>query len=717
MPNATTADESADAAKRPHAAKSGLNGASHPSEKAAGAEQKADGAGNHPADGTEKPSVEGETTANGGAEADGEAASAAAGGGGSGAESSAEAKGPTARVGAYGSSGGRLVYFRRDRSGKHEDEIPLTNFDGRITADLELDDGSGEAIRHFKLKVTMQGGRVVDLNVPAVDFAAMRWVDQRLGAKAIVYPTGFSQAPIALKELSVLDGLRSERAVAHLGYAKHGKGTVFVSTDAVLAPSAVDTTGLVLDLPSAAAGFALPPAPTGHDLADALDAAAALLDLGPLAITLPLFLFAHRAALPVAPPNYVLWLHGLTGTYKSAVGGVFQAFFGKGWSGTKLPGNFLSTTTSIENIVHVGKNVLITLDDAQSDDPKSRQDVLRVIGRLVRGVGNQTSRHRSTSDLRQRPARDPRGAVLVTSEQLPPGHSAAARLLLVHMTKGAIDVAKLTDAQRDAADGLLAAAMSAFISDTLGQDAGRVGRVADWFTKVAVHHRATAAGLLGSPSGAHARTPDIVADLLAAAEVVLGVYKRLGVALPFDLTLAGTVLADAGIAQAGELSTADPVTTFRGALGELLSTGKVRIADKGTGAQPQDVDGRMWGWVAGAAHTTPTIGYAEVERAFLLGETVDRVYLRPGLVWSAVRDFLTKRGIDLGMGERSLWRSLADSGLVARGADAATKTVWVAGAPLRVLDCSVEILDSSDEVTAEISVPVAAPPDLPSGIL
>ncbi len=78
-------------------------------------------------------------------------------------------------------------------------------------------------------------------------------------------------------------------------------------------------------------------------------------------------------------------------------------------------------------------------------------------GFVLRAVGNGAGRGRFKSDLSRHPTRDPRAAVIITSERLPPGGSgsAAARALTVHMKAGDIDKGKLSLAQQDGRDGVL----------------------------------------------------------------------------------------------------------------------------------------------------------------------------------------------------------------------------------------------------------------------
>ena len=583
-------------------------------------------------------------------------------------------------------------------------DSPLANFTAWITADALLDDGSGEQVRHYRLRVETQDGRIREISVPAADFGSPKWVDLKLGAGARVIPgAGYAFLPDAIKALSAVNGVPEERSVAHLGYTTHSGGSVFVSADAVICGPAVDASNLLLDLADAAKGFSLPEPPTGTALRAALAASARVLDMGPLETMLPLWLAAYRPALPVPPPAYALWLYGLTGTFKSAAAGVIQAHFGSSWSGSKLPANFLSTLTSTEGVAHLAKNMLVVADDAQADDTKSRQELQRTVARLVRGQGNMSSRHRNTSDLRQRPARDPRCAIIITAEKLPPGHSINARLVLVHVGPKAIDAAKLTGAQKDARDGLLGGAMSGFIGWILAQG---TDQMAAQFAQHSAASRADIAAALAASKG-HARTPDALADLLTTAHAVLGFFKTHGVALPFDAAQARDILLGTGAAQAVEQTGNDPVSEFRAALSELLRTARARIAERATGAEPK-ADRARWGWPTSGLPVGPIIGYADIDEAASRVALPDRIWLVPNAAWTEASDYYARSGDGLDATSRSIWVSLADAGLVKRGKGQMAETQKVCGKTARVVDCATRIVFADDEVFNEETASILA---------
>src|SRR5262249_1245829 len=113
---------------------------------------------------------------------------------------------------------------------------------------------------------------------------------------------------------------------------------------------------------------------------------------------------------------------------------------------------------------------------------------------------------RCNRDGKLRPERRPRGLVLSTGEEIPNGKSLRARVLLQEVVEGDIQVASLTKCQRDAAEGLYAAAMAGYRRWL----AGRYGEVRASLKRQHEQVRDQARAALPKD---HARSPGIVADL------------------------------------------------------------------------------------------------------------------------------------------------------------------------------------------------------------
>jgi hypothetical protein len=154
----------------------------------------------------------------------------------------------------------------------------------------------------FKVKVELPSRHQV-IDVQASDFDRLGWVAPLLGAGAVVFPDTAKWLPAAIRTLSAaLKPVPEQTAVGHVGYSEPiGANSYYVTGSAIIARAGQDVSAIVTELPTSVAAFALPPPPAVHSLEmkEALIASAAVLEMGPLAVTLPLWLHAYRAALPL----------------------------------------------------------------------------------------------------------------------------------------------------------------------------------------------------------------------------------------------------------------------------------------------------------------------------------------------------------------------------------------------------------------------------------
>jgi hypothetical protein len=130
--------------------------------------------------------------------------------------------------------------------------------------------------------------------------------------------------------------------------------------------------------------------------------------------------------------------------------------------------------------------------------------------RVLRAQGNRSGRARLRADASLRRAKPPRGLIISTGEEVPSGHSLRARLVILDVQRGDVNIEQLTMAQQDAAQGAYARAMSEFIKWL----APRLDQVGKDFA--ALTHE-----LRGKLSNSHARTADAIAQLGAAWSVWL----------------------------------------------------------------------------------------------------------------------------------------------------------------------------------------------------
>jgi hypothetical protein len=137
---------------------------------------------------------------------------------------------------------------------------------------------------------------------------------------------------------------------------------------------------------------------------------------------------------------------------------------------------------------------------------------------VIRSIGNHSAKGRGKVDGSRRTPRPPRGSVASTGEDHPKGASIVGRMLNIELKKGDVDLGRITPLQAAANSGVLADGMGGYL----------MWLAADFTThQEASRQRATE--LRGEfERVGHARTPSIVAELLAAWELWLEWAEQLG---------------------------------------------------------------------------------------------------------------------------------------------------------------------------------------------
>lgn len=154
-----------------------------------------------------------------------------------------------------------------------------------------------------------------------------------------------------------------------------------------------------------------------------------LLKMFPYSVTLPsiahVFLTPLLEFMPDQSP-YALWLHGITGTFKSTFSSMLLAFFGKNNGANGLI-SINSTVNAIEKMGYHLKDVLVVLDDYKKSTV--RDDLLV---RLIQNYGGRQGRSRLNNRSELQQTYYIRGNVVITGEDQPAGESSVtARTLLI----------------------------------------------------------------------------------------------------------------------------------------------------------------------------------------------------------------------------------------------------------------------------------------------
>jgi hypothetical protein len=354
------------------------------------------------------------------------------------------------------------------------------------------------------------------------------------------------------------------------------------------------------------------------------------LSLAPLPVTVPILATAYGAVLQqFCPFHGVVHLVGPTGSRKTTLVVVAMQHFGVFDSGSLL--GWASTSAAIETHLYRAKDILTVLDDfaptsADPSDPMRRRAM-----EVIRSIGNGTGKQRMRSDMTQRPSQPPRGMILSTGEDLPNHESVRARTFVVPVKQGTVNLPALSALQAQVK--LLPYATRAFVE--------WVQRNAEWLPERLEKRIVDLRTEIVQPDG-HARTPEMVAHLLARFEVFTQFAQDIGALDPshkpgWDAAAREALLAGAAEQRDGlrETNTAE---VFVSTLRSLLISGEAHLAAPHVRLSEHDI-----GW---------------------LDQSAGVVYLEPGAAVRAVQVALQRERRALPVLGRSLWEAIAAAGYI-----------------------------------------------------
>lgn len=280
------------------------------------------------------------------------------------------------------------------------------------------------------------------VRVPAARFAGMAWVTESWGLRAVIRAGQATRDYLreAIQRLS--PATRERRVFTHTGWREVEGEWIYLT-----AGGAVGRDGFEVDLGPELLRYHLPRDP--ENPVEAMRVSLRLLHLAPFRITVPLWAAVYRAPLASAHPvDCSIWMEAPTGSLKSTLAALAQAHYGD-FDRTHLPGAWSSTANQLERRAFLLKDALFVVDDYAPSALDARELEAKA-ARLLRAQGNLSGRGRLRADLSERPAFPPRGLILSTGEQHPPGQSLLARMVPVELERADVDLAALTEAQRAA---------------------------------------------------------------------------------------------------------------------------------------------------------------------------------------------------------------------------------------------------------------------------
>ena len=537
--------------------------------------------------------------------------------------------------------------FRVTTKGEHLSQTQLTNYKAAITANIRLDDGV-ETNSEFELECELMG-RTFRFTIPASEFASMDWTIEQMGPTAINFPNQRDYARAAIQANSMT--AEERRIHTHTGWRKVDGRWMFLH-----AGGAICGTGAVSDVSVRLSGsmsryeLRLPGGPEA--LASAVKASLRLVEMGSPSISFPLLAATYRAVFGEA--DFALHLTGETGAFKSELAALYQQHFGAAMNRLHLPGAWSSTGNALETMAFHAKDALFVIDDFAPQG--SSADIARyhaAADRVFRAAGNHAGRARLDSSARLREPKPPRALVLSTGEDIPRGQSVRAQA----PDSGACQRRHQRPAILPNARKMhgTAATPKPWVASCNGWLAGTRRRGT----------RSTGRSLnIGPPPcaiSAHARTPEIVANLQAGFEMYLEfcvASGALGGAERDDLKKqCWEALRAAATAQAKHQAATEPTARFLESLRACLSSGRAHLQSR-EGTMPERMPGAC-GW-----RSTSTGNWSP------LGDCVgwvegDAIYLESTAAYRVVQTAGRDVGEQLAVTEQTLRKRLHEKGLLA----------------------------------------------------
>lgn len=547
--------------------------------------------------------------------------------------------------GPYRISNGEMVYIRNTREGAVAER--LTNFVARIVGDVTVEDGV-EQERHIELAVTLKGREQL-ITVRGPKFQSMQWVCDELGSEAIV-SAGFATKDRAREAIQVLSGRRRRiRRFRCTGWMQiENVGNAYLSATGAIGANGTHPEVETL-LEGSSSDFALPPPIAGRELREAAKQVLELRLLAPDRISLSLLAAVARA--PLGDVDMSVMLVGESGICKTELAALFQQFWGPDLDSRNLPASWLSTGNSLEMQAFVHKDALLVVDDfAPSGSQAEVQKLFAKAEQLLRGQGNAAGRNRLNSDLKLRHARRPRGLILSTGEALPPGHSLLARIQVIDVRAGDVDLDRLTVQQERACNGVHAQVLASYARYL-------AGNLEETRAAFAARRRELRQELMGT-SG-HLRSVDIVCQQLAAFEVFVRFLRDeagIGAEEAEELLRAArSALLEVAEEQSDDVAAEAPLQRFLSLVRESLASGETHLAGY-DGNLPDLDDPQAVGWRNQGGGF-----FGQGTRIGFIGE--DGIYLLPeASVKSASR--AAAQGAPFSMSTRKLGKALAAADLL-----------------------------------------------------
>ncbi|MEI7636318.1 MAG: CHC2 zinc finger domain-containing protein [Syntrophus sp. (in: bacteria)] len=334
--------------------------------------------------------------------------------------------------------------------------IRLANFSAQIVEQISEDDGN-EIIQKYRLEGSCGGRQLPQIEILAAQFNGMGWIHQ-WGSRSIIEP-GSSIKDTVRHAIQVMSkNTLHTSTYTHTGWRNINGNMIFLTHGSAIGGCNVD-----VQLAKETTRYAIPYIP--DEEIEAIATSLSFMNVGNHDVTIPLFTAVYMSPLTslfseFQPLNFSFYSYGQTGTFKTTLAVLGLDHFGN-FNATSLP-NLEDTANSVERRAFLLKDVLMVLDDYHpSGLRKEAQAKESLVQRVIRAFSNRTGRGRLNSDSKEKGRYSPRGVLLVTGEEIASLQSTIARIFVIEINKGDVNIEKLT-ALQDMADRL-PHAMSSYV--------------------------------------------------------------------------------------------------------------------------------------------------------------------------------------------------------------------------------------------------------------
>ena len=535
--------------------------------------------------------------------------------------------------------------------------IPLCNFSATIAEEEIRDDGAEKKVYLAISGRLSTGDEFPLIRVKGQQFSSMSWITEAWGASAIVY-AGYSNRDhlrAAIQLLSAKQEINKKNTYLFTGWQLIDKELHFLSANGAIGAKGTNEK-VSVDLGNSRQSYYELPGPvSGEPLEEAVLKSLSILDLGPEEVTIPLLAAIYRAPLAeFLPITFTLAFIGGTGCQKTELTALAQAHFGRNFSGKNLPANWNSTANSLERAAFAAKDVIFVIDDfAPGGSSTDREKLYKKADNVIRGAGNRSGRGRMRPDGSLRPEYYPRGLIITSGEDVPIGHSLLARMIIIEMAKGDVDLKQLTKLQKVAEDGVFATSMSCYVEWL----ANRTTDLPDVVTARLTEYRNKAK----NHNSTHDRTPDNIASLFLGLDLFLEFavdVAEITIAKAKEIREAGWQrLLKIAANQTRHQLTEEPSRLFIELLSSAFLSGRAHLKCADTGTGPENSS--YWGW----KQCTNSLDYLPGgdHIGWLKG---DLVLLNRKAAFAAMQKFARERGVSLSIREDTLWKRLSEHNIM-----------------------------------------------------